>query len=202
MRCRALHTLSLLCEFRALPIAGVQHAASLGLQRLSDKNANVRRAALGLFDKLLEFNPFCPSLNRKALEARRDAIREALPPLPTPADEPKPDTEAAADEAKEGDEAKDQPANDDKEEGDAKEGDAKEGDEAKEGDAKEGDEAKDQPANEDKPAPPVEDPAVRNSTSLHQPRSCVCSAPPSECGRCATSGWRSRCWSSPSHSRP
>ena len=166
MRCRALHTLSLLCEFRALPIAGVQHAASLGLQRLSDKNANVRRAALGLFDKLLEFNPFCPSLNRKALEARRDAIREALPPLPTPADEPKPDTEAAADEAKEGDEAKDQPAN------------------------------------EDKPAPPVEDPAVRNSTSLHQPRSCVCSAPPSECGRCATSGWRSRCWSSPSHSRP
>ena len=60
VRCRALQTLAQLAESKALPTGGFQEAAALGLERLGDKNANVRRAALQLFSTLLEFNPFGP----------------------------------------------------------------------------------------------------------------------------------------------
>ena len=46
VRCRALQALGLLAESRALPISRFQEVAELGLARLADKNANVRRGAL------------------------------------------------------------------------------------------------------------------------------------------------------------
>ena len=56
VRARALATLSHLCESRALPTDRFGPVARLGLARLADKNANVRRAALQLYARLLELN--------------------------------------------------------------------------------------------------------------------------------------------------
>ena len=74
VRCRALNTIGLLCEARALPMAAFHDVAVQGLLRLTDKNANVRRSALQLFATLLEFNPFCPALPREQLEQRRESL--------------------------------------------------------------------------------------------------------------------------------
>ena len=78
VRSRALQTLGLVVESRALPIPQLQQVAAAGLARLADKNANVRRGALQLFATLLDFNPFGPSLNRPLLEERRDVLKEAI----------------------------------------------------------------------------------------------------------------------------
>ena len=76
VRCRSLQTLGQVCENRALGLSGFHMAAEAGLERLADKNANVRRGALQLFSTLLEFNPFGPSLNRAKLERLRDELRQ------------------------------------------------------------------------------------------------------------------------------
>lgn len=100
VRTRALATLAVLCEARALPVPAYLQAGSEGLARLADKNANVRRGALQLYAKLLEFNPFCAALNRPALAARREAIRAQMPDgwstpeagqIPSPSDSCNPD---------------------------------------------------------------------------------------------------------------
>ena len=75
VRCRALHCLVQLCEAKAMPPTAFTAVATLGLARLDDKAANVRRSSLQLFRCLLEFNPFCPVLNRPALEAQRTPLR-------------------------------------------------------------------------------------------------------------------------------
>ena len=74
VRCRALQTLALVAEARALPADDFVRVAELGLGRLSDKNANARRAALQLYCRLLEFNPFSPTLSREGLAARREGL--------------------------------------------------------------------------------------------------------------------------------
>ena len=92
VRCRALGALLQLLEARALPHAAFTEVAAAGLERLDDKNANVRRAALQLFRGLLEFNPFCPTLSRPQLEARRALLRANMP-APTPMKGAKPTPE-------------------------------------------------------------------------------------------------------------
>ena len=89
VRARALATLSHLCESRALPTDRFGPVARLGLARLADKNANVRRAALQLYARLLEFNPFCATLRREALVERREALCAQMPAgWRMPSDEP------------------------------------------------------------------------------------------------------------------
>lgn len=105
VRCRALGALLQLLEARALPHAAFTEVATAGLERLDDKNANVRRAALQLFRGLLEFNPFCPTLSRPQLEARRALLRANMP-APTPMKGAKPTPE----EGVEGEEAAAAPA--------------------------------------------------------------------------------------------
>ena len=81
VRCRALQTLSLLAESRALPTPQLHQAAECGLARLADKNANVRKGALQLFKAVIEENPFTAmtgTLGLAALTSRRDALREKL----------------------------------------------------------------------------------------------------------------------------
>ncbi|KAL1500061.1 hypothetical protein AB1Y20_012738 [Prymnesium parvum] len=89
VRSRALQTLSVLCKSRVLALNEFQETAAQGLQRLADKNANVRRSALQLFCALLDFNPFCSVLRRDLLEQRRQKLLlvrdSACPILPVEA---------------------------------------------------------------------------------------------------------------------
>ena len=80
VRLRAVHTLAAMCEARSVSMMELHRIAQVGLKRINDKNANVRRGGMQLFGALLEFNPFGSSLDRKALEERREMLCSSLPP--------------------------------------------------------------------------------------------------------------------------
>lgn len=62
-RSRVLQTWAQLAEERAIPLSHWLLVTELGIGRLEDKSANVRKAALQLVESLLQFNPFSPELS-------------------------------------------------------------------------------------------------------------------------------------------
>lgn len=62
-RSRVLQTWAQLAEERAIPLSHWLLVTEVGIGRLEDKSANVRKAALQLLESLLQFNPFSPELS-------------------------------------------------------------------------------------------------------------------------------------------
>lgn len=76
-RAVVLKTWASLAEANAIPIERLLNVTDIGLDRLMDKIAAVRRAALLLLVTLLDYNPFAPSLQSEAFISMRSKLEEA-----------------------------------------------------------------------------------------------------------------------------
>jgi condensin complex subunit 1 len=88
-RAAALRVWSTLLENEAIPVNRIGSVAEVGVDRLYDKTAVVRKGAIGLITCLLDYNPFSGDLNAEhyqelkyklesALAKRMDTIRASL----------------------------------------------------------------------------------------------------------------------------
>ena len=77
----ALRALGECCAARAIPVAWFVRVAQIGAERLRDKSSLVRKAALTLLAKLLEYNPYGPSLAPEPFERQAVALEHTMDQL-------------------------------------------------------------------------------------------------------------------------
>ena len=106
-RARVLQTWAIMAEKKAIPLSHWLVVADLGIGRLHDKAALVRKAAMNLLATMLGFNPFAPRLPSSAFA---DSLREyeaklklMAPPEPEEKEEEE-DAEKKVEPIEEGDE--------------------------------------------------------------------------------------------------
>ena len=94
-RARVLQTWSMMAEKKAIPLSHWLVVADLGIGRLGDKAALVRKAAMNLLATMLGFNPFAPTLPSAAFaDSLAEYEAKLLAMAPPVTDEEESETDA------------------------------------------------------------------------------------------------------------